>query len=219
MKKIKDLSLVLSGVVLGIGILYAPTIYAATSSLLGTKVDKVMTVKLDDKKIGDAVVINGTSYLPVRATANAFNAEVAVNSSEISLTSGNDVADEPVIEGAKTAEQNAEIAKEQQKESEANTAKMNKLYTDKRAVEVKIEKAESLTLIVNGESYKRLQDKVKLFEERVSSYPDRPEFVIELESYKSDLAIMDKSIADAKANLPIWEKELADLEAQLAALK
>lgn len=200
MKKLKELSLVLSGFILGVGVLYAPTIYAATSSLLGTKVDKVMTVKLDNNKIGDAVVIKGVSYLPVRATANAFNAEVAVNSSEINLTSedidtGMNVV--PEVEKVDIVALSAEIRVLKKNIQNAKDVLSNKASGERSIV----------SLEENIQMLYRLRD---------NNLPGYSEDRIT--NIQAQIDKTKKNLSDAETNLPIWEVELVVLEAQLAAL-
>ena len=84
MKKLRNLSLVLAGFALGVTVAYAPQIQAAANNLLGSKVGNVLNVKINNKSIGSGAVINGTTYVPIRAAANAMGMEVAkVDSKEV----------------------------------------------------------------------------------------------------------------------------------------
>jgi hypothetical protein len=82
---LKTISTLLVGVVIGLGISFSPEIQAAADKLVGQKVSKTMDVKLNDKSIGQAAVIEGTSYLPVRALSENLGVTVGVNSTEIKL--------------------------------------------------------------------------------------------------------------------------------------
>lgn len=219
-KKIKELSLILSGVVLGLGLSFSPQIYAATSSLLGSKVDKVITVKLDKVKLGDAIAIDGTSYLPIRSLSNALDVGVNYSSSEINLTSGKgDTTMEDVPTTPRTAEENAALAKKQDEEEKEKTKVLNDLNTKKSSLETKIAETERAIASNTNTTYIRLVDELKLFEERLALYPDNSELIARIESNKRNIAIWDKLREDSKEVLPTLQKELADLEAQLAALK
>lgn len=91
---------ILIGFIAGAIFMFSAQIYGA-GTLTGEKVDNQMNVKVNDKTIGSAAVINGTSYLPVRAIANELKLQVKVSGGEIKLTtSGAPVADKDAIMGA-----------------------------------------------------------------------------------------------------------------------
>lgn len=213
MKKLKELSLILSGVILGFGLSFSPQIYAATSSLLGNKVDKVIVVKLDKVEIGQAAIIDGVSLLPLRAISNALDVGVDYTSEEINLTSGGGAtlntadADTPL-----TKEQNAELARIQQEQSESETAKINKLNSDKRALEIKIKnkKEEIASAEYNIQDSQLRIDTYKKVS--VENEKTRAEVQSEINRYQA-------SIDSGKVIIITAEKELTDLEAQLAAIK
>ncbi|MNO34239.1 hypothetical protein D3C76_242700 [compost metagenome] len=57
---------------------------AANSSLIGAKVQGLFTVQKEDgTKIGDAVIINGSAYAPVRAISEAIGTELNVEGKKI----------------------------------------------------------------------------------------------------------------------------------------
>ncbi|WP_410770964.1 hypothetical protein [Fontibacillus sp. BL9] len=59
---------------------------AATNSLIGKKVQSVVSVKVDGKQVKDAVVIDGTTYAPVRSFSEASGYSVKVGKGEVILT-------------------------------------------------------------------------------------------------------------------------------------
>lgn len=62
--------------------------YAANSSLIGAKVTGLFTLQYTDKtKIADAVIINGSAYIPVRKMAEATGSELTVEGKTITLES------------------------------------------------------------------------------------------------------------------------------------
>lgn len=61
--------------------------YAANSSLIGAKVTGLFSVEQDGKKIADAVIINGSAYVPVRAMSEATGTGLAVEGKTITVES------------------------------------------------------------------------------------------------------------------------------------
>ncbi|WP_091015997.1 hypothetical protein [Paenibacillus amylolyticus] len=192
-KHLKNISLVLSGVVLGVVVSFSGEISAATSKLLGGKVGKVMTVSLDDKKIGDAPVIGGTSYVPVRTAANELGLEVAVEGNEIKLTTPEEMkepevtppveqpGEEPVVvDDAKVKEIEIKIDQVKRKIASSKTSLASK--------EKELEAAKNV-VAAGSTGFVNVVDSLQ-------------------ESYDESV----QYIADQ-------EKELSTLESQLAALK
>jgi len=214
MKKIKELSLIMSGVVLGLGLSFSPQIYAATSSLLGSKVDKVIVVKLDKVELGKAIAVDGTSYLPIRSLSNALDVGVDYTSSEIKLTSSkgaNTMAVTPEI----SSSDSGEIAKEEQLKMDEHAVKVNSVLKEIIDIEKKIKDADRAISLIDSDYYKEIQGKLKYFQDRLAEFP----YVsVDIERYKTDLDKMNKDAADAKINIPIFKANIADLQAQLAAL-
>ncbi|WP_151737251.1 hypothetical protein [Paenibacillus tengchongensis] len=69
---------------------------AASSPLIGAKVEGLFTVlKTDGTKIGDAVIINGTAFAPVRAISEATGANLTVKGKTIIL--GETVETSPAV--------------------------------------------------------------------------------------------------------------------------
>lgn len=77
MKKIATVAL------LSLSLFVGAAAFAASSSLVGQKVQGLFTVKKDGVKIADAVIINGTAYAPVRAVAEAAGVDLSVSGKEI----------------------------------------------------------------------------------------------------------------------------------------
>ncbi|MCM3746517.1 hypothetical protein M3223_04030 [Paenibacillus pasadenensis] len=101
-----------AGIVVGLLISLTTTAFGA-AGLIGAKIEKVMSVSLDGKSVGTAVVTGGVSYLPVRAVADALDLEAEVSKGGIILSSN--------------AQDLASIAKQEQSELDANTAEFNRL--------------------------------------------------------------------------------------------
>lgn len=207
MKKVlKNVSLILGGVVLGVGISFSGEISAATSKLLGGKVGKVMTVKLDNKSIGEAPVIGGTSYVPVRTAANELGLEVSVEGNEIQLTS---------VEGTEGAEGTTTI----RDTSDQTAEKKDEITRNMNNIKVKITEYESV--LTNKEAILRGIESDEFTLKNMEDSRARGSEFYSLESIqgtKDRIANSKKLLEDAEANLPKLKAELADLEAQLAAL-
>ncbi|WP_339188332.1 hypothetical protein MKX33_00525 [Paenibacillus sp. FSL R5-0490] len=192
-KVVKNISLVLGGVVLGVAISFSGEISAATSKLLGGKVGKVMTVTLDNKSIGEAPVIGGTSYVPVRTAANELGLEVKVSGNEIKLTTPEEV-NEPVVT-TPTEQPVVEV------DSDKKQAVSQEIETAKRSLQ---SAEKSLEL-----NRKQLTDFKTAAEADPSGKTPLWTMVTEMQK---DVDAGQKSVDTLKA-------ELASLEAQLAALK
>lgn len=202
-KHLKNFSLVLSGVVLGVVISFSGEISAATSKLLGSKVGKIMTVSLDDKKIGDAPVIGGTSYVPVRTAANELGLEVAVEGNEIKLSTPEEetVVTTPVTEGA------VEVNKEEL------TIEISNINVEIRNLEDVLSKKETILRRINSDS-----EYLKKMEESKSRGSDFYSDEL-IESTREGIANSQKTLLDAETEIPKLKAKLADFEAQLAALE
>lgn len=66
------------GLILGVGIMFSVSVYAEeVVNYMGAKIEGQFDVKVNGQKIDQpALVVNGTSYLPVRTIAEMFGAEV-----------------------------------------------------------------------------------------------------------------------------------------------
>lgn len=69
--------------------------YAASASLIGAKVTGVFSVQQNGKKIADAVIINGSTYAPIRAISEATGTDITVRGKSIILGSKSAATTEP----------------------------------------------------------------------------------------------------------------------------
>ncbi|MGR6764448.1 hypothetical protein ACU1JV_21845 [Paenibacillus sp. T2-29] len=135
MKKIKTISTLFVGIVIGLGISFSPQIQAAADKLVGQKVTKTMNVKLNDKSIGQAAVIEGTSYLPVRALSENLGVTVGVNNSEIKLQQeGSGSVSEVKAQDSVVSQEDEDYAKSKKIETLKNTIE----NTEKRSKELQV---------------------------------------------------------------------------------
>lgn len=208
-KQLKNISLVLSGVALGVAISFSGDISAATSKLIGGKVGKVMTVSLDDKSIGEAPVIGGTSYIPVRAAANELGLEVNVSGNEIKLTS-------PEEETQPEASQNDIV----QDNSDQVEAQKDAITRETNTIKVQIKEYESV--VSNKEAILRGIESDEFTLKNMEDSRAKGSDFYSQTSIDSTMARIENSkkiLADAEENLPLLKKKLADLESQFAELR
>lgn len=218
MSKLKNLSLILGGIVIGVAISLSSDIQAATSALLGGKVTKTITVKKDGQVIGEGGIINGTTYLPVRTIVNSVEGiEVGtVTSSEVNLVSSKETSETSPVEVNPT-----EKAKQEEEAMKLESVEKNQKYKELRAsikeLENKIEDAKYKSGIVSTREYISAKTMVENFEKNIDSLREADKKLYE--HYKSEIERMDKEKSEAEANLPIYQQQLSDLESQLAELQ
>lgn len=74
------------GLVTGVLLATAGTAFGATA-LIGKKVDSEVQIVLDGKNISNGIVIEGTSYAPVRSLTEAVGLDISYNKGVVSLES------------------------------------------------------------------------------------------------------------------------------------
>lgn len=213
MKKYNGVTLILLGFVLGVSISYAPQLEAAASKLLGSKVGNVLQVKIDDKNIGEGAVINGTTYVPLRVTANEMGLEVTkVDSKEVVLSSG-EGSEVPVNDIPNTGSQitdNSDKIRTQIAEIDSKISQIN----------VKIKYAEDILsnkpgLLRQIERNKETMDIMLTAKESGGSLYTESGY----NQLVQDNEKTTKTISDAERDLPVLKQQLEDLEKQKADLE
>ena len=194
----KKIGMLLVGIVIGVGLTLSPQIYGAGVKLLGAKVDKTLDIKLNGTSIGQGAVIDGTSYIPVRAAANALGLEVSVNSKQVDLQ-------------GKTSEELTAIAQKEQEETD-NTGKIASLNA-----QIKISKSKVESYVKAVESGEKMVETKKQTYDEVMNNPYAGQEGKDLEARTYELA--KQALETRKANLAEEKAKLADLEAQLAELQ
>lgn len=188
MKKYKSLSLIVAGFVLGVALSYAPQLEAATTKLLGSKVGNVLSVKIDDRKIGEGAVVNGTTLVPLRVIANEAGMEVVkVDSKEVVLSAPeipvNDIEKSEDVESI-----NAQISDLNKKIRDAEEVISNKVRTENYINSIR-------------ESWDGVDDNRNLKEAKQE----------QIESVNR----MQKALTDAETNLPLYTEQLEELKSKL----
>lgn len=71
------------------GLLFASVVpaYGAVSSLIGKKVSGELTVNVNEKEVGKAIIVDGKSYLPVRSMSDSLGLKISLNKKEVNLVS------------------------------------------------------------------------------------------------------------------------------------
>ncbi len=114
----------ISGFVIGALLFGTIPVFADTiNNLVGKKVDGVYTVQTSDgKKIADAAVINGSTYAPVRAVAEATGTTLTVEGkvitlgeTEVSTTNINALNDELKMANLRLTTAQKQLTKSQEK--------------------------------------------------------------------------------------------------------
>lgn len=203
MKKLRNLSLVLAGFTLGVTVAYAPQIQAAASTLLGSKVGNVLDVKIDNKSIGKGAVINGSTYVPLRAAANAMGMGITkVDSKEVKLVSEIE-SPTPIVDN-----------------SDQIRSEIGKL--DGKIGEIKIKITYAEDVISNKESIlsaiQRNKEMMEILDKQKAS---GSEFYNEAnyQMYQKQIETSQNNLDNAERDLPILKQQLADLEKQKAELE
>lgn len=87
------------GLLVGVGIASSFNAYAAIESLIGKEVQGEVNVKLNGSTIGNkAAIVDGSSYLPVRAIGEALGLNVDFQNSEVILNQKPIEVKQPVTE-------------------------------------------------------------------------------------------------------------------------
>lgn len=190
--------MLLVGILIGAGLTLSPQIYGAGAKLLGAKVDKTMDIKLNGTSIGQGAVIEGTSYIPVRAAANALGLEVSVDSKQVNLQ-------------GKSSEELAAIAQKEQAEMD-KVEQINLLNTQIKLSKQKVESLESASTGTEKTAASRLN---QLNAAKANSQISQE--ILDRAQSNYDEAV--KAVETNKNNLAAEKQKLADLESQLAELQ
>lgn len=152
----KRFSILIASVILLLSL--SPAVYAEVHNMIGKKVQGQFSVKVNGVEIDvQAIVIDGTSYLPVRAIGEALNKEVKfssdlgieVNDKEVPKVSGQ-------VERQQTSEEDAEIIKNVEAQIDRfkaiiseNNVKISEFEREKAKAEAELAKAQTDFEIMN----------------------------------------------------------------------
>jgi hypothetical protein len=177
------------GVVFGALIASAFPAYGAVTSLVGQTVDGQKEVKLNGKPVGTAIIVDSTSYLPVRDTAEAIGAQVEPSSGVINMTI-------PLTNDAV--------------ESELYTLRSKKSFIEKKIVElqriIKYQEEEAIPKTVEEEKIIDSQA-VRTDAEKANAHK-------RVDDLNKSLANNKQKLADYQTQLDAINARIAELEAQ-----
>lgn len=119
----------IAGFICGALLFSGVSVFAATKSpMIGKRVDGVASVIVNGKKLEkDAILIEGTSYLPVRAMTEAIGGKIiSANGGEIQLATTTTTSQEVITDPEEFAKRGAEEARRQE-EAAARQAEIRNL--------------------------------------------------------------------------------------------
>jgi len=186
-----------------VGILFASAVpaYGAVSSLVGKKVSSEITVKLDKKEIGTAIVVDGRSYLPVRSLSDAIGLKLNVTKEEVSLLTGPVENSESIIkelEIKKTGRANLVLFRDRVVDEYDNL----KLIIDKPDNQLAEAKAYLLTM---GDEHPMRQVQLGVIETLEQGIKDREKRLVELQTeidkFNQQITERDVEIAELESKL------------------
>jgi nitrogenase molybdenum-iron protein alpha/beta subunit len=155
--------------------------YAASSSVIGAKVTGLFTLQYSDKtKIADAVIINGSAYVPVRKMAEATGTELTVEGKTITLGDKANVIAEPGTTVAEPTASTLRVLTEEEKAVLRERLASSDAVIARYRVVIEQTKAEIAT------------------PKESSNITELQKFVVELESR---ITATEEIIADIKAQL------------------
>ncbi|WP_054939069.1 hypothetical protein [Paenibacillus ihuae] len=171
--------------------------FAASTSLVGQKVQGLFSIEQGGKKVADAVIINGVAYAPVRAVANAAGTSLKVEGKKIIMEDASaaqaTTAPNGEINTVNTTEQTTP------EDLQAEREKLTKAIEQKKANITDLEtnvippyEIMAKELANNGDLGKRAQASA--------------------DEYK-------KLLEQRKAELIVLEQQLVEVDAQIAALQ
>lgn len=192
----------ISGVIVGVLLFAGTTVFADSAmNLLGKKVQGTYEVTFNGKKISDAAVIEGSTYLPVRSVSDAAGINIAVEGKKINLTTDGGVQIVPDVSDAEIDKVNAEKGEISAK---INILK-NTIETNKRNLE--LEKTNTLP---------RLEKHLAEMKSEEYSSALGPELSKQgIENLEGQIVDSKKIISDLEAKVKAAEDEIKQLEAQL----
>jgi len=202
---------ILFGVIIGFGLALPISVAGAeVVSLVGKSVQGSFPIKLGEVQVEkDAIVIDGTSYLPVRVVAELFNAEVAFIDDEILITpkGGLYLTDE---EAAARSKELADLAAKQQAEMDEK----NRLANEKLLEEIEKKKQQEI------ENFQKMfeqpaPDQKAILETDIKRLSTQRILVNANYETVTDAALK----AQLKAELDAIDAQIAEKQAKLAELE
>lgn len=180
---------VLSGLIVGALIFGGVPTFAAVKSIVGAKVTGVYSIEQSGKKIADAAVINGSTYAPVRAIAEATGTTLTVEGKRIILEATNKGSSLPMEGDALTPEE-LELT--------------NQIQKLKREV------------LTNQQFIESEKETIRMYESKIAEENSRTEKnPSRIDGLNANIAKSKERIAEYQSKIDAAEAEIKQLEAQL----
>lgn len=175
-----------SGVIVGVFLFVGASVFADSVSLIGQKVQGLFAIEKGGTKIGDAVIINGTAFAPVRAISEATGATLSIEGKKIIMSGRNVVV------------------------SDTKEATSDK-YQSKEHLEFKIRVAESEIESAQG-AIKGLEDSV----ESANKLPSEKQRSETLTKIYEMIKVKKQVISEKEKELADLQEQLTEVVAQEA---
>lgn len=186
-----------------VGVVLATTgsVYAEDmKSLVGLtkKIQAEVSVKVDGKKADKAgIIIDGTTYLPIRSIGSALNMDVSYSKTEVELTSKGESKVESTPETAPEPKQMSQDDVDAIKSSEEQIEIAKKRITERK---LKLPEYES---------------ELKVEEEKLANVTD----ALYKPAYQFNVDNLKNMIESAKESIQMDEKIISDLQSYIAKIK
>ncbi|MEX2461720.1 MAG: hypothetical protein WD469_10590 [Paenibacillaceae bacterium] len=207
----KKLSILMLGIIIGVALAITTSAYASDiTSLIGRTIQSEFPVTIEGKELSKkALVIDGTSYVPLRAFGDAIGYD-SMFDAELGITFKLNEAKKMQIQ--KTVEQYKAEAKQEEddgnKKITDKNAASNKLFQQKIQIDKVINEKKSKIVSTQG-VIKTYSDPVMQHDEKIA-HPDR-DFDAWYKKFTDDLAQMN-------ADLLLLQNQSNDLQKQLDTL-
>lgn len=218
----KKISILMLGIIIGTALAITTSVYAADiQSLIGKTIQGEFPIKIEGKELSKkALVIDGTSYVPLRVFGEAIGYESSFDA-ELGITFK--VSEVKKMANQQSVEESKMQAKAEEDQMNAKTAKKNVKYNEIGQVQGKIN--------INNNLIKSKQESIDqinvLIDKRIANKTDASdaekerinEGVKQLESevqgYKDDITTLQAQIPDLQKQIDVIQKEIDDLDTQL----
>lgn len=187
-----------SGIIVGVLLFAGTTVFADTAKeLIGKRVQGTFEVTFNGKKISDAAVIEGSTYLPVRSVSEAAGIDIVIEGKKINLTTDNNVKD--VLGGIDVDDKNM-------------TALENRISTLKEQILLDRQKLDSEKI----NTLPRLESRLLEMKDDQYSSALGPALTKQgIDNLEAQIAESKKYIQELQSKIEAAEAEIKELEAQL----
>ena len=200
---------VVASFIAGALLMFSAQAFGTSSNLIGLKVSNTANVNLDGKQIGQAVVIEGKSYIPVRDAADGLNLNISkASGGVIDLESASELTPE---ETARIAQEDQERLNKEWELSNKKQALANDITDVKKKIadnEKQITDYESAIKYVKDEGFNQYG---------IVTYtaPDKLPVMYD----KDTLESIENKVTQLKAENATLQAKVTQLEAELAELE